>query len=345
MSIVHLARPAVRDLNAYVAARQEAGTTRLNANENPLPGSGLNRYPEARPVELSRSLAVHFGVEPDHLLVTRGSSEAVDLLIRSFCREGLDDIVITPPTFEMYRVYADIQGARITEVALDPDKEFELDVDALLDACGERSKIVFICTPNNPTGTVTSRDKVAAVAESRRDKSIVVVDEAYIEFSDNESMVGLIQEFDNLAVMRTLSKALALAAVRCGAVMGSPPLVNLLDGVLSPYAMSQPVIDTVTAALSEQNLRAAKRDIERIIVERDRLAAALRECACVEKVWRSQSNFLLTRFHDLRSVQARLVNTKILIREFVADAQFDQCARITVGTPAENDLLLETLSG
>jgi histidinol-phosphate aminotransferase len=192
MSIEDIARPAVRRLNSYVASPQDAGAVRLNANENPDSDTGLNRYPEVRPVALTRRLAAHFGVAPEQLLATRGSTEALDLLIRSFCREGIDNIVLTPPTFEMYRVYADIQGARIVEVALDPEKNFELDVDALLEACDAESRIVLICTPNNPTGSVTSRDKIEAVLEARRDQSVVVVDEAYIEFSDRQSVVDLI---------------------------------------------------------------------------------------------------------------------------------------------------------
>jgi histidinol-phosphate aminotransferase len=343
MSVEDLARPAVRHLKAYVAAAQEPGTIRLNANENPVSDAGLNRYPEVRPAILTRRLAEHFGVPTNNLLATRGSSEALDLLIRSFCRENVDHIVITPPTFEMYRVYADIQGAGVVEVPLDSDNDFELDVAALLASCTAESKIIFLCTPNNPTGTEISRDKIKAIATARRDKSLVVVDEAYIEFSDSRSVADLLPDYENLVVLRTLSKALALAGARCGAVLGSTGLVNMLDGVLSPYALSQPVIHCIMSALTDEHLLSAENDVAGIVGERNRLADALATSTRVEHVWPSSSNFLLVRFRDVRAVQDHLYSRKILIREFQSDANLEGCARITVGTAHENDQLISAL--
>ncbi|MFQ5983078.1 MAG: histidinol-phosphate transaminase [Woeseiaceae bacterium] len=339
MTIEDLARPEIRDLRAYESAVRTDVALRLHANESPDGSNALNRYPEIRPVELQSRLAERFGVSPDHILATRGSSEAIDLLIRTFCRAGVDNIVITPPTFVLYQVYADIQGAATINCPMLAEQDFALDIDSLIASCTTSTKLIFICSPNNPTGNVVSRSAMLKLLEARKDKSIVVVDEAYIEFSDSRSMAELVCEHDNLVVLRTLSKALALAGARCGAVIGNSALIRMLNGVLAPYALATPVIDCVMRALSDGESRVGE-----IISERDRTINKLTQNRLVRKVWPSQTNFLLVQFHDLAEVQERLRADSILIRDFSDTPGLEDCARITIGTADENRRLLAALS-
>lgn len=347
MSIEGLARPEIRELNAYQTAVQLDGALRLHANEASwsvaAAGDSLNRYPEIRPEALQARLADRFAVTRDKILVTRGSSEAIDLLIRTFCRAGKDSIVIMPPTFGMYRVYADIQGARTILCPLLPERNFVLDVDVLLDHCSASSKLIFVCSPNNPTGNLIARQDIIRLLEARRGSSIIVVDEAYIEFSETESLADLMVAHDNLVVLRTLSKALALAGARCGAVIGSKELIRLLNGVLAPYALATPVIDCVMRALSSSEASSYDDRIGEIIAERERVAAELATSNQVRKVWPSHANFLLVRFRDLVDAQKRLRSERILIRDYADTPGLGNCARITIGSRSENDRLLAAL--
>jgi histidinol-phosphate aminotransferase len=323
---------------------------RLNANEAPwttqLDGHGfaLNRYPEIRPRLLQARLAERYGVLPDRLLVTRGSSEAIDLLLRAFCRPGVDNVVVTPPTFSMYRVYAEIQGAGVRSVPLLAENDFELDVDAVLESCDARTKLIFACSPNNPTGNLFPAAKPLALAGARSGQSLVVVDEAYVEFSGTESLAARSDLPDNVVVLRTLSKALALAGARCGAVIGCERLIGLLNGVLAPYALATPVIDCVLAALDRRNEVESRQACTGIVQERERLSRALAGNRKVVKVWPSRANFLLVKFQDLAAIQDLLRTHGVLIRDFPGDGALGDCARITVGSRAENDQLLLLLS-
>ena len=349
MTIEDIARPEVRHLKAYVAAEQITGMIRLNANESPespwadLDRSPLNRYPQVRPAELQKRMAVLYGVEPDNVLATRGSTEAIDTLIRTFCRAYADNIVVTPPTFDMYKVYADVQAIELNRVPLDPERDFAFDADAVIDAADDRSKLIFICSPNNPTGTPVRREDILKVAAARRDRSVVVVDEAYIEFADRDSMIDAIPDNDNLVVLRTLSKAFALAGARCGALVGTVDAVTMLSRVLSPYSFSTPVTERVLDAMTEDGFEKARALVRRTIAERERLSAALSSSDAVTTVWPSSSNFLFVRFADIDAVRAALRRRRILIREFASLPEYAGCARITVGTPEENDQLIAAL--
>ena len=238
MSIVELARPEIRRLHAYEAAEQVDDTIRLNANESPHRcGIGdfarpLNRYPEVRPRKLQQALAERFGCAPGQLLVTRGSSEAIDLLIRTFCGAGTDSMLVSSPSFSMYGHYAEIQGVRVIEVAASAEQDFAIDVDDLLAACDATTRLIFICSPNNPTGATLPRADLERLLRERGDRSAIVVDEAYVEFGGKASVIELLEQFDNLLVLRTLSKALGLAGARCGGVAGPQPVIDLLDACL-----------------------------------------------------------------------------------------------------------------
>lgn len=351
MSVADIARPEIRRLKAYVAAAQVEGMTRLNANESPespwahLDRSPLNRYPLVRPHALQARLAELYDVGAESVLATRGSTEAIDTLIRTFCRAYRDDIVVARPSFDMYKVYADIQGVALKEVSLDADRDFSLDFDRLLETADDNTKLIFICSPNNPTGSVVAIEDILRIVEERRDRSVVVVDEAYVEFADRASMVASTADYDNLVVLRTLSKAFALAGARCGALIACEEAVLMLSRVLSPYSFSTPVVERVMDAMTDEGFREAAALVQRAVTERQRVADALGRSAVVERIWPSQANFLFVRFADIDAVRGALREKRILIREFASLPDFAGCARITIGTPAENDALLDALEG
>ena len=350
MSIEDIARPEVRHLKAYVAAEQISGMIRLNANESPespwahLDRTPLNRYPLVRPATLQARMAELYGVAPESVLATRGSTEAIDTLIRTFCRAYTDNIVVTPPTFDMYKVYADVQAVELNRVPLCEDRDFAFDPDAVIEAANEQSKLIFVCSPNNPTGTMVARDDILRVANARRDKSVVVVDEAYIEFADRDSMISDLGKVDNMVVLRTMSKAFALAGARCGALIGNPDAVLMLSRVLSPYSFSTPVTERVLDAMTDEGFRQANDLVQRTIDERVRVANALNDMTAIARVWPSEANFLFVRFANIDASRERLRESRILIREFASLPEFAGCARITIGTPDENDRLLEALA-
>jgi histidinol-phosphate aminotransferase len=350
MTIDTLVRPEIRDLQPYVTARQPSDTVRMNANELPWPSPfdnashTLNRYPEIRPEGLHRALAAHYGVPTECLLATRGSSEAIDLLVRAFCKAGRDSILITPPTFSMYRVYADIQGAETLAAPLQEGNGFDLDVPATLGACQPHTKLVFICSPNNPTGNAVPPEQIVDIARARRGKSVIVVDEAYAEFSNSQSMAASIGHSDNIVVLRTLSKALALAGARCGTVMGPARLIGWLNAMLAPYALATPVIDCVLRALESGNLQTSREAVAHIVRERERLRERLATLSQVQRVWPSQTNFLLVRLNEAQRVLDHLHARSILVRDFPHDPALAGCARITVGTQEENELLIAALT-
>ncbi len=347
MSIVKLARPEIQAMRAYEAAVQVDDTVRLNANESPrISPIGnfrrpLNRYPEVRPQKLQQALAARFGCSAEQLLVTRGSSEAIDLLIRTFCEAGRDSIVTPAPSFSMYWHYARIQGAAVIEVPTLAENNFVIDIDAVLAACTDDSRLVFVCSPNNPTGTPLPRADVVKLLEGRDKRSAVVVDEAYVEFGDQESVIDLIDDYPNLLVLRTLSKALGFAGARCGAVAGSADVINLLNAVQSPYALATPVVECVEDALQSEQLALSDQAVQNIIAERQRLMTAVAAYDFVLKVWPSEANFFLVRFTDAETVMQRCEENKVLLRHFGGD--LSDCIRITVGSNSDNSQLLSVL--
>ena len=348
MTIANLARAEIRALKPYEAAIQVDNTIRLNANEAPWTSSGdhfrrpLNRYPEIRPAALRAALAARYGCGSENLLVTRGTSEAIDLLIRVFCRAGQDNIVTTTPTFSMYRHYADVQGAELREVETAPGNNFEFDSEALLQACDESTRLIFLCSPNNPTGTLLARDALIDILQNRGERSAVVVDEAYIEFADEASVVELLGDYENLIVLRTLSKALAFAGARCGSVIGPTDVISMLNAVQAPYALATPVVECVENALQAESLSEAERWVAEVVSERKRLVDALGELPFVRRIWPSAANFFLLEVDAADQLMRQTRSDNVLLRYF--DGSLADCVRITVGTRAENDSLLESLA-
>ena len=245
----------------------------------------------------------------------------------------------------MYKVYADVQAVSLNQVPLDVEADFAFSASAVIDAANDNSKLIFICSPNNPTGSLVPRDDILAVAAARRDRSVVVVDEAYIEFAERDSLIQDLPNHDNMVVLRTMSKAFALAGARCGALVGSEEAVTMLSRVLSPYSFSLPVTERVLDAMTADGFRKANDLVQQTIVERERLATRLTDIDVVERVWPSSANFLFVRFRAIDAVRERLQADHILIREFKTLVDYPGCARITVGTQEENTLLLRSLSG
>jgi histidinol-phosphate aminotransferase len=346
MSITSLARPEIQALHAYDAAEQVDDTIRLNANESPASSSignfrrPLNRYPEVRPQRLQAALSRRFGCASDQLLVTRGSSEAIDLIIRTFCRAGVDSILTPSPSFSMYRHYAELQGANIIEVATRAERDFAIDVNAMLSACNKATKIIFVCSPNNPTGTPLPRAELLRLLAGRSDKSVVVVDEAYVEFGEQSSAIDLLGQYPNLLVLRTLSKALGFAGARCGAVAGAIDVIELLSAVQAPYALATPVVECVEDALDNDQLATAA--VTQVRKERLRLMTAVADYDFVSKVWPSDANFFLIRTVDAAAIVEHCKMHKVLLRHF--DGDLSDCIRITVGNPSDNDALLSALN-
>jgi histidinol-phosphate aminotransferase len=347
-SVLQLVRPDILALTAYSSARKESkgGRVWLDANENPQTPSAakplLNRYPEPQPADLVAQLATLYGVVSAQVLVTRGSDEGIDLLLRTFCRAGQDAILITPPTYGMYVVAAGIQGARTVTVPLIREKNFALDADAVLKAVTPGVKLVFLCSPNNPTGGLLERNAVMSLVKSLAGRAVVVVDEAYVDFSGQPSLAAEIPVNPNLVVLRTLSKAYGLAGARVGTTIADPAVIAVLQKVIAPYPIPAPVLVAALAALTPAGLAAAKNSVATLVAERTRLAAALPKLAGVKRVWPSDANYLLIEVADSAKTMAAGRAAGVVWRDRSKDVP--NHIRITVGTAEENNATLEVLS-
>ncbi|HET9863695.1 MAG TPA: histidinol-phosphate transaminase [Steroidobacteraceae bacterium] len=346
--ILALARPEIVALKAYSHASWDPAFDRLHANELPWRAetdrsqAGLNRYPEPHPHELAARLAALYGVRAEQLLPGRGSDESIDLVVRGFCRAGVDNVILCPPTFGMYAVAARIQGAEVREVPLRRDDGFVLDVDGVLRACDARTRIVFLCSPNNPTGNALARGDIERLLAALAGKALVVVDEAYIEFSGEESLAASLDRFSNLVVLRTLSKAFGLAGARVGSLLADPAIVALLSKVIPPYSIPQLTIEAVFATLAPAQLAIQRERVAQVRAERERLRIALAAKPGVRKVWPSAANFLLTDFADAQAALDATRSAKLLIRDMRTVSP--QSLRISVGTPEQNDRLIRSIA-
>ena len=345
--VLELARPDILELEPYQHARWDPSLERLHANEMPWRAlgdntqAGLNRYPEPQPRALVERMARLYDVAPSRVLVGRGSDEAIDLLVRAFCRAGEDSVVITPPTFGFYKVAARIQGAGVIEVPL-RDDDFSLDLPAVIEA-GRRAKIVFLCSPNNPTGNLLDDAALAAACRSLADRALVCVDEAYIEFAGRASLTARLAEFPNLVVLRTLSKAYALAGARLGTLVAGEDVVGLLKRIIPPYAIPAATVEEVLALTETPQRAMAAARIRTLLDERARAARRLAAMPGVLRVFPSEANFLLVRFRDAARALEAGKAVGLLVRDFSKAPRLDGCLRITIGTPEQNERLLAAL--
>jgi histidinol-phosphate aminotransferase len=348
--LTDIARPDIAAIKPYEHAVWEPGLVRLHANELPWRAegddseAGLNRYPEPHPHELTAALAQLYGVPPQNVLAGRGSDEVIDLLTRVYCRAGHDAVIHCPPTFGMYGVCARVQGAAVIEVPLVREAGYVLDVPGLRAACTETVRLVFLCSPNNPTGNLMDEDTVLALARELGGRALVVVDEAYIEFSAAASLAARIAEYPSLVVLRTLSKAHGLAGARCGVVIAQPEVIGLMRRIIQPYAVTQLTIEAVFRMLEPAALAAARARVAMVRTERGRVAQALERNAQVVRVWPSAANFLLVEFRDARATLARTHAAGLLVRDFTRQPGLEQSLRISIGSAEQNDRLLASLS-
>jgi histidinol-phosphate aminotransferase len=348
--VIDRAREDIRALAPYQHAAWEPQLTRMHANELPwrVAGddsvAGLNRYPEPQPPALVNGLAALYGVRPEQLLVGRGSDEAIDLLVRVFCRAGTDSVIVCPPTFGMYGVAARIQGARVVAAPLRAAAGFDLDEAAILrEACSDgNTKLVFVCSPNNPTGNAVSAARLRSLASALMPRALLVVDEAYIEFADEPSLAGSIDDHPNLAVLRTLSKAHGLAGARCGALLAEASVIQLARKVIPPYAITELTVEAVAPLLTDAATSRMRERIAALVSERERLAAAFAASPRFTKVWPSDANFLLVDCIDADEVLRRVRSAGLIIRDLRQPA-LPRSLRISVGSPSDNDRLLESL--
>lgn len=351
MSLLERARAELVALAPYASARRTGldARIRLDANESPWTDDGaridcaLNRYPDPQPQVLRESLARLYGVDATRLWIGRGSDEAIDLLLRAFCRAGHDNVVALAPSFGMYRVGAAVQGAQFRALALDPARGFALDANDLLALADENTKLVFLCSPNNPSGTL-HHAQIEALARALRDRALLVVDEAYVEFAATPSASALLDAHSNLAVLRTLSKAHGLAGARLGVLLAGAEIIDLVTRIAPPYPLPLPSIQAALAALEPLTLARTRERIAIVMAERERLRAALAQLPCVSEAWPSSGNFLLLRFADSRRAFERLLAHDILVRDFSTQPGLENCLRISIGTPAQNHALLAALA-
>jgi histidinol-phosphate aminotransferase len=345
-----IARAEIRSLQPYQHARWEPGLIRLHANELPWrpiddpTAAGLNRYPEPHPHALMKRLAELYEVPEACLLAGRGSDEAIDLITRTYLRAGHDAMIITPPTFGMYALAGRVQGAEIIEVPLRRDAEYRLNAAALLAAVTAQTRLVFLCSPNNPTGTLIEPDLILDLVRELAGRALLIVDEAYIEFAGVSSLAQLAASTPGLIVLRTLSKAHGLAGARCGALIAVSEIVELIARVIMPYAIAQPSIEAVMSALEPAPLARSRAEVATLIAERRRLEQALAHSRDALRVWPSAANFLLVEFADPGFAVRRAHQAGFLLRDLSHVPGLHQAVRVSLGTPEQNDQLLASLA-
>ena len=336
--LAELVRPNIRTLAPYSTARDEYGGQRidvwLDANESPY-DNGVNRYPDPRQQRLRELLAARKSIAADRIFIGSGSDEAIDLAYRIFCRPGIDNAVSIAPTYGMYRVAAAVNDVELREVPLGDD--FSLPVERLLAAADERSKLLWLCSPNNPTGNAFPATEIERLL--RRFDGMVVLDEAYVDFADGAGFLPRLDEFPNLIVLQTLSKAWGMAGLRIGLAFAAREVAALFSRVKYPYNIPGP-----TQRAAEEMLgRDLTPQIAEIRSERRRLASELASCPCIERVYPSQTNFLLVRTPAPDALYDALIEAGIIVRNRSRAAGCEGCLRLTVGTTAENDRLLRTV--
>ncbi|PIJ50854.1 histidinol-phosphate transaminase [Erwinia sp. OLTSP20] len=348
-SIEQLARANVRALTPYQSARRLGGNgdVWLNANEYPLPvpfeltQQTLNRYPECQPKQVIERYANYAGLSSDRVLTCRGADEGIELLMRTFCEPGQDAVLFCPPTYGMYSVSAETLGVEYRTVqALDNWQLNLADIEARFSGV----KLVYLCSPNNPTGNLINPDDIRQLLEMARGRALVVADEAYIEFCPQASVAGWLDRYPHLVVLRTLSKAFALAGLRCGFVLANAPVIELLLKVIAPYPLATPVADVAAQALSETGLALMREHVAIIKENRARLMTALRQSHWVEHVYDSETNYILARFRHSAYVFKSLWDQGIILRDQNKQPGLAGCLRVSIGTSNECDRVISALN-
>ncbi len=358
-TINELARTNIQTLTPYQSARKIGGqgTLWLNANEYALSptsdGFGVNfdgldflsranRYPEPQPADLIQNYAAYANLAPTQVLATRGGDEGIELVMRAFC-EPNESILYCPPTYGMYKVSADTLGIRAHTVPL--SDSFHLDLPTIKSALDNNAdiKVVFVCNPNNPTGTLTTKDDIKHLLSLTQGRAVVVVDEAYIEFSPASSMADELDGFEHLIIIRTLSKAFGLAGLRTGFVLANPAVIDTLAKVIAPYPIPVPSAVIAAHALNASNIAIMKARAETLVQARDMLVKALSELPIVQAVYDSWANFVLVKFTDGQAVFDKLWQEGIILRNQHTALGLANCVRITIGSDDENTQVMSAL--
>lgn len=362
-SVNSILRENIRKLTPYSSARDEfkgEAEVFLDANENsygsplsafdsahpdsyrddnePSAGKGYNRYPDPLQIEVKEKLSQIKGVPPGNIFLGNGSDEVIDLLYRAFCNPGVDNVILVPPTYGMYEVSANISDVEVRKVSL--TAEFQLDVEAISEAVDEKTKLIFICSPNNPTGNSMNREDVEMILNNFN--GIVIVDEAYINYSRQRSFISELTEYPNLVVMQTLSKAWGMAGARIGMAFASDDIIGVLNKIKSPYNVGSPAQGLALEALG--NIDKVNEWIKTTVQERGKLIAALGKIPFVKKIYTSDANFVLVKVENAGGVYSYLAKNGIVVRDRSRVELCEGCLRITIGTPEENMKLLQTLT-
>ncbi len=343
--VLKLARANIAALTPYQSARSihsgKGIEIFLDANENPrepYANSGsVNRYPDQQPEEMMEKLCSLYGVTNKQIIATRGADEAIDLLVRSFCDAGRDNIIVSSPTFPMYGIAARVQGADVIDVPLKDD--FQMDVEKILQAETDDTKIIFVCSPNNPTSNLMNEADIIRLCEEST--SLIVLDETYIEFSDKESFVSVLDNYPNLVILRTLSKTYALAGARCGVAIAHPDIIALLLKVLPVYPVPQPVVQAVCTALQPANLEKLNRFVGLLRQQRDYLTKMLQKSDDIVHVYPSDANFFLVKVKNAKKFTDKCLDAGVLVRS--QDSVMKDHIRFSIGDVHENKRLLSVL--
>jgi histidinol-phosphate aminotransferase len=342
-SIEKLLRPHILGIKPYSSARDEYSGKEgvfLDANENPygsLTGEAFNRYPDPYQLEIKEKLSFIKGVRPTQIFLGNGSDEAIDLLMRAFCIPGKDNIILLPPTYGMYEVSASINDIETKKINLTQD--YQLRPKVILAAVDYHTKIIFICSPNNPSGNKMKRQDIRAILEGF--EGLVVVDEAYIDFSDEPSFTNELLEFPNLLVMQTFSKAWGMANLRIGMAFASEEIIRILNLIKPPYNISGltqlKVLESLEQASKIQEV------VRRVLKEKDRLSKALEKLPFVSHIYPSNANFILVKMTGAKKIYDHLINDLIIVRDRSKVVLCEDCLRISVGTNEENNVLIKEL--
>jgi histidinol-phosphate aminotransferase len=337
--IKQLLRKNIEALTPYSSARDEfsgSASVFLDANENPY-DTGYNRYPDPYQQEVKKRIAEIKGVQAGQIFLGNGSDEPIDLLFRAFCNPGIDNVVAIEPSYGMYTVSAGINDVEVKKVLL--TENFELDSQKLLNAANEKTKLVFLCSPNNPSGNLLSKTEMINILGNFN--GLVVVDEAYIDFAPGESLLPELEKYPNLVILQTFSKAWGLAGIRLGMAFASPEIIDILNKIKYPYNINQLTQERVMQSL--QKAEEKESWVKTIIAEREKLAKELRKLPFAQKIYPSDANFLLVKMEGAREKFEHLMNEGVIVRDRSKVTLCENSLRITVGSPEENRELLKKL--
>lgn len=341
LNILDLVRPNVLKMEPYSSARDEfkegkGGVIFLDANESPI-DNGINRYPDPNQIKLKEVISKRKGINSNQLLLGNGSDEVLDLIFRAFCEPNTDNIITLPPTYGMYSVLANLNAIENREMLL--DSNFEPNVEGILDAIDAQTKIIFLCSPNNPTGNTFSRERIEKILSSFR--GLVVIDEAYIDFSEKESWLTKLESYPNLIICQTLSKAYGMAGLRIGSLFASSSIISILNKIKPPYNIN--VLSQEKAFEELLNKNKFNNTITSIKEEKNILIKVLLEVNFVKKVYTSDTNYLLIEVDDALKRYDQLLKNGIVVRNRSSQPLCSNCLRISIGTKEENSKLIQII--